>query len=147
MFHYESCGLPNVWLRNGYEIRETSYGRSISIHDVDGLHRTIGLDLVNRSPALSGTEVRFLRKELDLSQTQLARLLGVGETSVRGWENGRQLITPPAERMLRLLYREHVAGNGTVRELVERLSHFNRQTHRAGRLELEETREGWKPAA
>ncbi|HEX6929695.1 MAG TPA: helix-turn-helix domain-containing protein [Gammaproteobacteria bacterium] len=147
MFHYKSCGLPNVWLKNGYDLRETPYGSSASIHDLEGLHRVIGLDLVNRAPALNGAEIRFLRKELDFSQAQLARFLGVGETSVRGWENERQRITPPAERMLRLLYREHVMGDGTVRELVERLSELDREVHRADKLELEETREGWRTAA
>lgn len=147
MFHYESCGLANVWLKNGYQARETPYGRSVAIHDVEGLHRTIGLDLVNRKPALSGDEVRFLRKELDMSQAQLARFLGVGVSSVRGWENGRQAITLPAERMLRLIYREHVAGDGTVRGLVERLSEINREAYLVERLELEETQDGWRPAA
>ncbi len=147
MFHYASCGLPNVWLRNGHEVRETPYGRGVAIHDVEGLHRTIGLDLVNRKPAFSGDEVRFLRKELDMSQAQLARFLGVGESSIRGWEKGRQSITVPAERMLRLIYREHVAGNGTVRELIERMSETNREAYVAERLELEETQDGWRPAA
>lgn len=147
MLHYDSSGLPNVWLKNGYESRETPYGRSVAIHNVEGLHRAIGLALVNLKPALSGDEVRFLRKELDMSQAQLARFLGVGESSVRGWENARQDITPPAERMLRLIYREHVAGDGTVRELVERLSELNREAYLVERLELEETQDGWKPAA
>lgn len=147
MIEYNSCGLPDVWLRNGYEVRDTAYGRSVAIHDVEGLHRAIGLDLISRKPLLNGKEVRFLRKELDLSQTQLASLLGVGETSVRNWESGRQAITKPAERMLRILYREHVAGDGSIRELVERISELNREVHQQHRLELEETSNGWAAAA
>ena len=147
MFEYKSCGLPNVWLRNGYEVHETPYGSSVSIHNVEGLHRAIGLDLVNRKPQLSGDEVRFLRKELDMSQVLLAHLLGVGETSVRHWESGRQTITKPAERVLRLLYREHVTGDGEIRELVERVSELNREVYNLERLELEETGDGWRTAA
>ena len=147
MFHYQTCGLPNVWLRNGYEVRETPYGQSTSIHDLEGLHRAIGLSLACHAPRLNGAEVRYLRKELDFSQAHLARLLGVSENTVRGWENDRQVITGPAERMLRALYKEHVDGDGRIREMVERLSELNREAHRAERLELEETASGWRSAA
>jgi len=43
MYHYTLCGLDNVWLENGYQVRETSYGQGISVHDVEGLHEVIAL--------------------------------------------------------------------------------------------------------
>jgi DNA-binding transcriptional regulator YiaG len=42
--------------------------------------------LVEEEPSLSGPEVRFIRKRLDLTQIQLAELLGVEDQSVRRWE-------------------------------------------------------------
>ena len=39
MIHYTSCGLQNIWLKNGYEVIETAYGKATSIHDVEGLHK------------------------------------------------------------------------------------------------------------
>lgn len=146
MFHYTSCGLRNIWLRNGFSIKQTAYGKAVAIHNVEGLHKAIGLHLVNNKKSLSGSEVRFLRKELDMSQAQLAQVLGVGETTVRGWENNRTKITKPADRMLRVLYREHVDGDGKVRELVERLAELNREAM-SSKLELVETNKGWKAAA
>lgn len=146
MYHYTGCGLRNVWLRNGYTVRETPYGESVAIHNAEGLHNAIGLHLVNDKPRLSASEVRFLRKELDMSQSDLARILGVGETSVRNWENNRGQITKPAERMIRVLYREHVCGDGHVRALIDRISQLNRDIYRK-RLELEETEDGWLTAA
>lgn len=145
-FHYTSCGLRNVWLKNGFTEKDTPYGKAISIHNLNNLHRVIGLYLADNKPRLSGAEVRFLRKELDISQGHLAQILGVGETSVRGWEKNRPSITRPAERMLRVLYREHVEGDGSVRDLVERLSQLNRDTYRRA-IELEETDTGWRTAA
>ncbi|MFA5531778.1 MAG: helix-turn-helix domain-containing protein [Thiohalomonadaceae bacterium] len=145
MLHYTTCGLGNVYLRNGYAERQTPYGRAVSIHDLDGLHRTIGMNLIQNSPDLSGEEVRFLRKEMDLSQQHLARMLGVGESSVRGWEAGRTPITKPAERMLRVLYHEYVQGCTMVAELIERISHINRDIHFL-KLELEDTGHGWRLA-
>jgi putative transcriptional regulator len=145
LYHYTGCGLRNVWLRNGFVVRETDYGKGVAIHDVEGLHKVIGLHLIDRKPVLSGSEVRFLRKELDLPQSRLAQILGVSENSVRGWENNRTAISRPAERMLRVLYREHVAGDGNVRAIVDRLADLDRNQGR--KLELEDTESGWRAAA
>ena len=30
-YHYVECGLPNVWLRNGFEKKQTPYGEGVSI--------------------------------------------------------------------------------------------------------------------
>jgi putative transcriptional regulator len=151
MFHYTSCGLPNVWLRNGYREVETAYGKGVAIDNLEGLHNAIGLFLVEDKPRLTGAEVRFLRKELDLSQATLAKMLGVAENSIRHWESGRGRITKPAERVLRLLYREHACGNceeGSIRNLIERLGELNRDLYANRRkFELEEAANEWKTAA
>jgi putative transcriptional regulator len=83
MYHYRECGLPNVYLVNGYREIETPYGRGVSIEDVEGLHMAIAHALVEEQPSLTGPEVRFIRKLLELTQTQLAALLGVEDQSVR----------------------------------------------------------------
>ncbi|MEG0379379.1 MAG: helix-turn-helix domain-containing protein, partial [Eubacterium sp.] len=53
-----------------------------SFVDVEGLHRAIGINLVTHKPRLSGAEVRFLRKEMNLSQNGLAEILGVSVPTV-----------------------------------------------------------------
>lgn len=146
MYHYTDCGLRNVWLKNGYKNWETPYGKGTSISDLDGLHKAIGLHIVRYKHRLSGAEIRFLRGELDLSQRDLASILGVSENSVRAWENSRSRITRPAERLLRALYKEHVSGDGTVRDLIERISQINRDIH-LDKLELENTNGQWREAA
>lgn len=144
MFHYKSCGLRNVWLRNGFEKKDTAYGEAVAIQDIEGLHKLIGLELVQKKPTLSGAEVRFLRKELDMSQAHLAQILGVSESSLRGWENNRGKITKPAERYLRTLYYSFTHG-GEVKELIERISQLNRDVYDR-RMEFEKTDE-WIAAA
>lgn len=149
MFAYTSCGLPSIFLRNGFVVSETPYGEAVAIHDVEGLHRAIGLNIICRKSVLSPEEVRFLRKELDLSQTHLAKILGVSETTVRNWEStseNRAGINGPADRVLRALYREAVDGNGRIREMLEHISELNRDAHKE-RIELEETDSGWQEAA
>ena len=36
-YHYVECGLPNVWLRNGFEKKQTPYGEGVSISDIERL--------------------------------------------------------------------------------------------------------------
>ncbi|PHS70666.1 MAG: transcriptional regulator [Methylophaga sp.] len=146
MFHYTSCGLQNIWLRNGYRKVQTPYGLGSSISDLEGLHAVIGMHIVNTKPKLSGAEVRFLRKELDLPQVQLAQLLGVSEVSVRGWENHRTKISKPADKILRLLYSQHINGDGDTKEFIERLSYLNRAEY-TQKFEIEESDRGWQEAA
>ncbi len=133
-------------LRNGFHLKETPHGRAVPIQDVDGLHRTIGLYLVRNKKQLTGAEIRFLRKELDMSQATLAKCLQIGETTVRNWESGRVKATGPRDRMIRVLYQEYATGNSEIRELVDRLAELNRVLH-AKTVEFEETNQGWRAAA
>ena len=147
-FHYESCGLPNIWLRNGFVVRESAYGEAVSVHNLEGLHRAIGLSLVLSKPTLTGAEVRFLRKEMDMPQVQLAHLLDVSESAVRNWESpDRNDISGPAERMLRALYLEYAKEGSEIRKLLERLSQLNRDIHAVDLVEFAETEGVWQTAA
>ncbi len=121
-YHYTGCGLRNIWLKNGYAIRETKYGQGVTIHDVEGLHRAIGKALSNK-PKLTGAEVRFIRKEMGLSQNGLGKLLGVTDQAVALWEKKGRL-PKTADRLLRLIYVEHENGNAPIRATIERINEF-----------------------
>ena len=41
MYHYTESGFPNVWLKDGYVVRQTPYGEGVAICDVAGLHEAI----------------------------------------------------------------------------------------------------------
>ena len=91
--HYTMCGLDDVYLMNGFEYKETPRGRRLHIFDQEGLHKAIGGYLIRQSRGLTGKELRFLREELDLSQTTLARWIGESDQSVarRERETGKAL--------------------------------------------------------
>src|ERR1700730_284882 len=74
--HYTACGLDDVYLVSGYEVEDTAYGKGTSIKNADELHRVIGSYLVANKKLLSGKEIRFLRHQMDFTQSELARLLG-----------------------------------------------------------------------
>ena len=144
-YHYTESGLTNVWLANGYTIRKTKYGEGVSIQNSDGLHRALARALSNK-PRLTGTEVRFLRKEMGLSQGGLGELLGVSDQAVALWERKGRL-PKTADRLLRLIYVEHDTGNAPIRTTIQRVKDMDAQRHE--RIIAETAKGGWKtrPAA
>jgi DNA-binding transcriptional regulator YiaG len=127
MYHYTDCGLDYVWLENGYKEIDTPYGRAVSIENVDRLHKRIGLAAVKLKKSLSGADVRFLRKEMDFSQSALGDLLGVDEQTVARWEKlGR--INAPEDRLLRALFVECMTGKAAVRSIADQVSQRASQT-------------------
>lgn len=103
MYHYKESGLSNVYLTNGYREVVTPYGRSVVIEDVEGLHAALATTMVIERQHLTGREVRFIRKFLNLTQAQLANLLGVEEQSVRRWEKLSR-VPKAADHSVRLIF-------------------------------------------
>ena len=148
MYHYKDCGLPNIYLKNGYEITEhEEYGELCSIHNLESLHKAIGLNIVKHSvPLMTGAEFRFLRIELDLSQKSLGDLLGATDQTIANYEKNEP--QPMADKFLRVLYKEQACGNTEIRESLERLNKLDRSIAEFEKLiEFEESDDGWSVAA
>lgn len=142
-YHYIDSGLRNIWLASGFEVVETNYGKGVAIHDVEGLHRAIGETLAKKA-WLTGAEVRFLRKEMDMSQRALGELLGNTDQAIAKWEKFGK-VPKTADRMIRLIYLEHIGGNVPIRQTIERINDTDRQE--SVRLTAEEGEAGWRIAA
>jgi len=119
-YQYKGCGLDDIYLLNGYDTVQTDHGAGVVVRDIDGLHRVIGKRLVTNKKELSGRELRFLRKEMDLTQTELGRFIGLSSQQVARWEK-QSVISQPADYLLRKLYLEHINGQVSLKELVEEL--------------------------
>ncbi len=102
--HYTDCGLDNIYLKNGFSWENDEEDRYLTVSDIDGLHRAIGLHIVLARKAPSGKEMRFLRNELSMSQADLARTLGVSDQSVARWEKGQSEANGAAVLGLRFIY-------------------------------------------
>lgn len=103
MYHYDTCGLDNVWLCNGYSIKETPYGQAVAIHDADQLHAVLAELVALKQGRLLPKEIRFLRVHLQHSQAKLGDLVGVDEQSVSLWERDRRKMPRAAEALLRVM--------------------------------------------
>ena len=145
MYHYTESGLGNVWLKNGFVMKSTPYGEGVSIQDVEGLHKLIGT-LIARRPKITGKELRFLRKEMEMSQSALGALLGTSEQNISLWER-RGNIPKVSDRLVKIIYLEHVNpdGNIKIRELIDRLN--KEDARKEDRLEFEKRNSSWREAA
>jgi len=86
--HYLGCGLNNIWLASGYHTDIIDGEEYITVRNLDGLHRAIGRTLVNRKKLINGKEIRFLRQQMDLTQSELARLVGCDAQQIARYEKG-----------------------------------------------------------
>ncbi|MCL2296971.1 MAG: helix-turn-helix domain-containing protein [Proteobacteria bacterium] len=144
MYHYTESGLRNIWLANGYREIDTPDGIAFAIEDIESLHKAVGRHLLSKKK-LTGTEFRFLRKELGLSQTIAGQYLGVSDQTVAKWEKeGR--ISAPAERLMRLLYEEaKLNSHPKIKELLETINDLDRS--QKGRIRFKQAGGKWRLAA
>ena len=137
LFRYQGCGLDNVYLTNGYRKTVSTAGQEgLFIEDIEGLHHAIAIVIVDSSTPLDAMTFKFLRKELDMSQRQIAKTLGVEEQTVSLWERARAPIPQSAEIFLRTLTKEICSGNAEMLRIVERINTLDRDD----RLSIELTK-------
>lgn len=101
---YEESGLDNVILKD-VVVHCCSCGHEmVEIANIEGLHRAIGLTLIQKKSLLSAPEIRFLQVEMGFKGKELAEIMGVNKVTVSRWVNGESGIDKSCDRMLRLIY-------------------------------------------
>lgn len=104
-YEYTECGL-NVTLLGVTQYRCQSCGEEFAaIPGPQKLHRVIGIEICrNKKALLKPKEIIFIRKELHLKAKDLARILGVSDSVVSRWENGKATIGEGNDRLLRSIF-------------------------------------------
>ncbi|MDX9788871.1 MAG: type II toxin-antitoxin system MqsA family antitoxin [Desulfobacterales bacterium] len=103
-YPYIESGLDNLIIKN-LDIYRCKCGESIiSIPALPDLHRVIGMAIIRQDSLLSGKEIRFLRKNIGLTATRLAKIIGADIATISRWENDAQAISKEYDRILRLVY-------------------------------------------
>lgn len=116
-YRYLESGLDNVTLTGIRVIRCAKCDVDFpEIPNIRGLHRIIASLLAQKPARLTGAEFRFLRKEMGLKATELAKLLGTTNVTISRWETGGRSISSVADRLLRLLYSLHTVQAGRAVE-------------------------------
>ncbi len=102
-FHYTACGLDNIFLVEGV-ILENDGGYAIP--SLDALHNCIAMTLIHKKQKLNGKEFRFLRKELEFTQKDIADEFGVDVQTVARWEKEETegASFNVADRLIRIIF-------------------------------------------
>jgi putative zinc finger/helix-turn-helix YgiT family protein len=104
-YQYIESGLDNVILKDiPIVICKNCKSKMPIIPMIESLHKTIGFALIKKTRNLSGKEIRFLRKLMGLTSLQLAIKLEVSEVTLSRWENDKESIGKPNDKLLRLLF-------------------------------------------
>ena len=144
MYHYTDGGLRNVWLANGYEIKQTPYGEGVSFHNLDGLTTSICIALTKKAGVLTGIEFRYIRSAgMLLSQPALGKLMGIDGQSVARWEKTGK-VPKWADKLVRLLYLAQAQGNESISAAVDRVKTVERLIKQ--KIVVKESRGQWKPS-
>jgi putative transcriptional regulator len=103
-FHFTDSGLPNVYLI-GIKYYSCQNGHTVAeIPAIEQLLTVIARDLVNKPEALTGDEVRFLRKRIGKKAAEFAKEIGIEPETLSRIENSRQLAGEPTDKLIRLRY-------------------------------------------
>ncbi|MBX8785526.1 transcriptional regulator, partial [Ochrobactrum sp. GRS2] len=74
-YHYIECGLDNVYI-NGLQFQRDDAGDEIiTIPAINELHSLIATGIVTHEHGISGQELRYLRSEMGLTQSELAQFV------------------------------------------------------------------------
>jgi len=104
-YHFLGSGLSNVYLVGiKYRVCSSCGAKIAEIPAVKQLMKLIARTIVENEGALSGEEIRFLRKRLGKKSSDFAALIGVGLEEVSRWENGHVGPSKSADKFIRVVY-------------------------------------------
>ncbi len=107
-FIYEGLGFP-------IELIDTPmkkvFGEWVIDIDMNALQLFVFKGLIHKPYPLTGPELRFMRKFLELSTTELGENLGVSHATVVKWEKEQAKIGPSQEIYIRMFFFELFKDN------------------------------------
>jgi putative transcriptional regulator len=108
-YHLKAVGLPNVFLLSGVTFTDDpDHGALVTFADIASLTSAIGLHIATKLTPMTGDELRFLRKQMQLTQESLANRLQVSAQTVASYEKGKTAKIGTAEQLVRVMYALHI---------------------------------------
>jgi putative zinc finger/helix-turn-helix YgiT family protein len=120
-YAYRESGLDNVTLI-GIDLIECGNcgNKDPVIPHINELRSVIAEALISKPARLSGRELRYLRKYLELSAREFSKLIHVDPSTLSKWENGEDKVGPQSDLVVRALIAAKKEEN--YQELVEKLN-------------------------
>ncbi len=143
-YHYEWSGMSHVYLI-GIQVYSCpacgeQYG---AIPRIDALHALISEILLEKPTALTGEELRFIRKNVDIAAQDFARLLGITPVHLSRLEHEKSKVTPTLDKLARALVA--VSSGGELKEILLGATRKRKKPAKTSILTLK--RNHWEGAA
>lgn len=119
-YRYDECGLDNVILKGLSVVTDDEGEDIITIPNVALLHHVLMMEIASKDSGLQPKELRFLRTEFGMTQSQLAAMVGLDVQSIGRWERGENPIDKAAEIVIRAKALELTEGILQVEEIARR---------------------------
>ena len=150
-YQLKGVGLPNIYLLNGVTIEnDPHHGPLISIMHMKGLLRAIGLHIIEKPNPMTGAELRFLRKQMQLTQSDLAKRMRLSDQTIANYEKENTKALGPADPHMRFLYALHILPPDSHARLLKALAEQIAQRSPKTRIPDQPRRkivEGWHEPA
>ncbi len=117
MFHYKHFALDNLWLANGYQELSTSEGPAVSFELEDDLERCVARLVLRMPKRIRGWDLRFLRRQLGMSQADFGVMVERDAQTVARWEKAGTEIPRFCDLTIRTLFAARFNTTMTVSEL------------------------------
>ena len=127
-FVYEGLGFPVTLIKCPMK---KVFGEWVLDINLAKLQLDMLKALIHKPVPLTGSELRFIRKYLELSATAFGKLVGVSHPAVLKWEKDQAHISPPTEIYIRLYVLQNLqAKDKEFRNLYEEISIENLIKHK-----------------
>ena len=118
-YHYTESGLPNVFLVNVDVYRCEQCGIEVaSIPHPRELHLLIVTSILVKPSAMTGDELRFIRKTLMMQPKEFADLLAVETQTILDWQNAKTL-NKQSDSLVRFIFAKLLGQKGELEESVD----------------------------
>ena len=99
---FRESGLSNVVLKDVQVVTCEHCGNEDPIIPrLDELIRVLASATARKPRPLTGEDIRFLRKQMDMNGETFARHLGIDKTTLSKWENNQIAIGANSDRLIR----------------------------------------------
>lgn len=125
VYRDDLMGIPVVLLDSAIQEKCEKCGMALAtiIPDLDGLIAAVAVTRAMEPAKLTGQEIRFMRKAMDIPGKALAAVLEVKPETLSRWENSKDVMGPTSEKLLRMvtvgmMYRKAPAVDSDLQSIV-----------------------------
>lgn len=129
-YRFRESGLDNAVLKGIEIIKCSACGNEDPIiPNLDGLLRILAIAIVTSRLPLTGAEVRYLRKYLEMSGEQFARILHTDKSTLSKWETGAVNIGSKSDLLIRAVALNLGRGlRGEAEQITRDFAHIDEES-------------------